>query len=150
MVKLTSVLISFPKLDECIQNAGAFQKMCHIPNVIGAIDGTHIPVKAPKIGYMDFVNRKGWESMVMKAVVDNNYLFRDVSMKLPGSVHDATVFKESGIFKNHSRIISEFVKLMGNKKIPFIILRDPAYPLLPWLLKPYTGYLTGRVVQLLP
>ncbi|XP_037726168.1 putative nuclease HARBI1 [Drosophila subpulchrella] len=76
--KLTNVLISIPKLDECIRNAGAFQKMCHIPNEIGAIDGTHIPVKAPKIGYMDFVNRKGWTSMVMQAVVDNIYLFRDV------------------------------------------------------------------------
>jgi len=61
-------------------------------------------------------------------------------MKFPGSVHDATVFKESGIFKNHSRIIPEFLKLVGNKEIPFIILGDPAYPLLPWLLKPYTGH----------
>jgi len=38
VLKLTSDLISFPRLDECIQNSGAFQKMCHIPNVIGAID----------------------------------------------------------------------------------------------------------------
>jgi len=63
-------------------------------------------------------------------------------MKFPGSVHDATVFKESGIFKNHRRIIPEFVKLVGNKEIRFVILGDSAYPLLPWLLKLYTGHLT--------
>jgi len=65
-------------------------------------------------------------------------------VKFPGSVHDATAFKESGIFKNYSRIILEFVKLVGNKEIPFIILGDPAYPLLPWLLKPYIGHLTPQ------
>jgi len=33
--------------------------------LIGAIDGTHIPILPPKIGYRDFVNRKGWPSMVL-------------------------------------------------------------------------------------
>jgi len=54
MVKLTSVLISLPKLDECIQNAGAFQKMCHIPNVIGAIDGK-MPFRILITNYKRFV-----------------------------------------------------------------------------------------------
>ncbi|XP_043947729.1 uncharacterized protein LOC122818156 [Drosophila biarmipes] len=80
--------------------------------------------------------------------IDNNYLFRDVSIKFPGSVHDATVFKESGIFENHILNIPEFIKLVDNKEIPFIIQGDPAYPLLPWLLKPYTGHLTPQ--ELLP
>jgi len=72
------------------------------------------------------------------------FRFKDDGKKFPGGVHDATVFKESGIFKNHSRIIPEFAKLVGNKEIPFIILRDPAYPLIPRLLKPYTGHLTPQ------
>ena len=46
----------------------------------GAIDGTHIPIIAPVIDHADYVNRKGSHSLVMKAVVDSKYLFRDVDV----------------------------------------------------------------------
>jgi len=39
---------------------------------MGAIDGTHIPVTAPSEGKKDYTNRKGWDSMVLQAVVDDN------------------------------------------------------------------------------
>jgi len=55
ILKLTSELISFPKLDECIQNASAFQKMCHIPNVIGAIDGK-MPFRVLITNYKRYVS----------------------------------------------------------------------------------------------
>lgn len=42
----------------------------HIPQVIGCIDGTHIPALAPSNGYWDFVNRKGWTSYDLQGVVD--------------------------------------------------------------------------------
>jgi len=38
---------------------------------MGAIDGTHIPVTALSEGKKDFNNRKGWDSMVLQAVVDD-------------------------------------------------------------------------------
>lgn len=44
----------------------------------GAIDGTHIPIIAPSINHTEYVNRKGYNSIVMQAVVDCNYLYRDV------------------------------------------------------------------------
>ncbi len=39
--------------------------------VIGCIDGTHIPVLLPSDGYRDFVNRKGWPSYIIQAVVND-------------------------------------------------------------------------------
>jgi len=80
-------------------------------------------------------------------LIIDRYLFFDLetsAWNFPGSDHHATVSKESGIFKNHSLIIPEFVKLVGNKEIPFIILGDPAHPLLPWLLNLHTGHLTPQ------
>ena len=43
----------------------------------GAIDGTHIPIVAPTKNPADYVNRKKYHSIVMQAVVDSDYLFRD-------------------------------------------------------------------------
>ena len=43
-----------------------------------AEDGTHIPILAPNKNHTDYVNRKGFHSVLMQAVVDCNYIFRDV------------------------------------------------------------------------
>ena len=44
------------------------------------------------------MNRKGYNSIVMQALVDSKYLFRDVVVGWPGSVHDSN-FSNSGLYK---------------------------------------------------
>lgn len=38
---------------------------------MGCIDGSHIAVTAPFEGKKDYTNRKGWDSLVLQAVVDD-------------------------------------------------------------------------------
>ncbi|XP_050811119.1 RING finger protein 141 isoform X1 [Gopherus flavomarginatus] len=45
------------------------------PNCGGAIDGTHIPILAPPHLASEYVNRKGYISMVLQAPVDHRGLF---------------------------------------------------------------------------
>ena len=37
-----------------------------------AIDGTHIPILAPRENHTEYVNRKGFHSIIMQAVTDCN------------------------------------------------------------------------------
>ncbi|CAI6356842.1 unnamed protein product [Macrosiphum euphorbiae] len=108
------------------------------------IDGTHIPIMAPADGRLDYVNRKGWTSIILQAVVDHEYQIRDICCKHPGSCHDAFVLKDSNLFKNADMLIPTQMRKIQEIDVPLMILGDPAYPLLPWIMKGYTGKLTNE------
>ena len=66
---------------------------------VGSIDGCHIPIMPPAQNHTDYYNQKGWYSVIVQVVVDHDYLFWDICVGWPGSIHDARVFASSGIYK---------------------------------------------------
>lgn len=68
---LLNDIIKFPDKNDAKQIAQKFERKTHFLQVMGAIDGTHIPIMAPTDGYHDFINRKLWASFVLQAVVDD-------------------------------------------------------------------------------
>ncbi|CAM5157012.1 unnamed protein product, partial [Natator depressus] len=70
-----------------------------LPNCGGAIDGTHIPILALDHLANQYVNRKGYFSMVLQALVDHKGRFTDINVGWLGKVHDAQIFKDSGLFE---------------------------------------------------
>ena len=70
--------------------------------------------------------------------MDSRYLFRDVVDGWPGSVHDARVLSNSEIYKlgKDGALFPDVKKTILGQDIHPCILGDPAYPSLPWLLKP--------------
>ena len=48
------------------------------PMCVGAIDGTNVPIKAPSQNHTDYEDRKPYHSIIMPALVDSRYLFRDI------------------------------------------------------------------------
>lgn len=71
---LAKKFISLPSSEEAALIARRFSEKCHIPQICGAIDGTHIPITAPGKGYRHFINRKMGASYNMQAVVDDHGL----------------------------------------------------------------------------
>ena len=133
--------VKFPTgnaLKDVIRN---FESKWGFPQCVGAIDGSHIPICAPLQNHTDYYNRKGWYSMVVQAVVDHDYLFRDICVGWPGSVHDARIFVNSSIYKRitEDKLIEStgFRTILGQHITPCII-GDSAYPMQTWLLKPFS------------
>ena len=97
--KMKTKFIIIPKGEEVNEIMRIYKDKWQFPMCAGAIDGTHIPIIAPVVDHADYVNRKGCHSIVMQAVVYSKYLFRDVVVGWPGSVHDARIFSNLGLYK---------------------------------------------------
>ena len=131
--------INFPTGDHLENVVTGFENKCGFPQCAGAIDGSHIPIQAPKLNHTDYYNRKGWYSIIIQAVVDSDYLFRDINIGWPGSVHDARVFANSKLYKKvcDGTLLQGHNRNINGTDVPIFLVGDAGYPLLPWLLKPY-------------
>lgn len=131
--------IQWPKDDVATAIMERFKRTCGFPNVIGAIDGTHVKIRAPPIDAAFYINRKGFPSLNVQLVSDSCGLFIHCYAGEVGSIHDARVFRNSPVadflqrpdvyFPNDSHLIG-----------------DAAYTIHPHLLVPFrdNGHLSNR------
>ena len=137
--KLLPVYISFPTGEQLDEVVKGFKEKWGFPQCAGAIDGSHISVTPPSMNHTDYYNRKGFYSMIVQAVVDHNYLFRNICVGWPGSVHDARVFANSLLYRKvtNGQLLQGSTLRFGSHEIPTLLVGDSAYPIQSWLMKPF-------------
>lgn len=62
-----------------------------------------------------------------------------MTCNVPGSAADATVLRLSSLYQRSAQLLPKEEKVFQGQAIPFMLLGDPAYPSLPWILKGYTS-----------
>ena len=134
-------LVVWPTGDRPKAAIEGFRTRPAVKNVIGAIDGSHIAIKAPSQRPTNYINRKGFHSIVLQAVCDNRMLFTDCFVGWPGSVHDSRDYRNSLLFHAaESRYFNIF-------PMDSFLVGDAAYPLSKWTITPFrdTGHLSKKV-----
>ncbi|KAK5639766.1 hypothetical protein RI129_010577 [Pyrocoelia pectoralis] len=126
---------------EWLSIAEEFQVKWNLPNVLGAIDGKHIMLQAPRSEGSTYFNYKGTHSIVLLALVDANYKFRYIDVGCNGRVSDGGVFARStlshSIKTNKLNFPAEQPLPGRTKPLPFVIVADAAFPLSYNILKPF-------------
>ena len=100
-VNWSSQLITAADRDVLNRTVDGFERRRGMKNVIGAIDGSHIAIKAPQ---EDYINRKGFHIIVLQGICNLELAFIDCFVGFPGSTHDARVLRRSDIY---DRILDE-------------------------------------------
>lgn len=126
--------VVWPSDDQTQTLMKEFERISGIPNVVGSMYTTHIPIIAPKINVAAYFNKRHTErnqktsySITLQGVVDNAGCFTDVCIGWPGSMPDDRVLENSILYQRGVKGLLDGVWVVGSS----------GYPLLDWLLVPY-------------
>ncbi|XP_058618261.1 uncharacterized protein LOC131531494 isoform X1 [Onychostoma macrolepis] len=125
--------------------AQGFCEKWNFPNCLGAVDGKHIIIKAPPLSGSQFFNYKNTFSIVLLALVDADYRFRVIQVGDFGRSSDGGVYARSDLgrgMENNTLHVPPSTSLPGAAHlgdVPFVMVGDTAFPLKPFLMRPYPG-----------
>ena len=138
LVRRKKQYIYLPNEEEAQLIALRIEQATGYPQAVAAIDGTHVAITPPEEGHRDFINRKYYASYNCQAICDDQFIFRNVCVKHPGSNHDAAVFRDSSLFRKLDGL-PKCERLLNGTMVPLHIVADPAYPMMPNVVKGYPG-----------
>eukprot|EP01018_Ginkgo_biloba_P030383 Gb_03722 [translate_table: standard] len=122
-----------------------FHQKQGFPNCCGAIDVTHIRFQLPpNESSSNWYDRDHNYSMVLQAIVDSNMRFMDFFTSWPGSINDSRLLRNSSFYRlceGGERLNGPSI-CIGLSDMRQSIIGDGGYPLLPWLIIPFSGVLT--------
>ena len=85
---LRPLVFSKPTLSRMKQIALEFECLHEIPYILGAIDGSHIPIIAPSIDHASYHCRKLFYLVLFQGVVDSQCKFWKYDFGWANSIHD--------------------------------------------------------------
>ncbi|KAK7461651.1 hypothetical protein BaRGS_00038600 [Batillaria attramentaria] len=143
IVKALDKYIKVPNSPEKWQAvAQAYNDRWNFPHCVGAIDGKHVAIRAPPNGGSNFYNYKGFHSVVLMAVADAHYRFIWYHIGENGRQNDAGIFAMSLLSSALARNTLNMpppskIRENGTEDVPYVLLGDDAFPLKPYIMKPY-------------
>ena len=139
MLHLAPWYIHFPrKRRETAEAIEQFRFFCQfrIPQVLGALEDTRIPIVAPNVdGKAGYSIQKQRYTLSAQGLVRANLVFCDVATEFQGSCHDARNFRNTSLYMQakNREILTKTKDLIENSRVRPLALG----PLLSWLIKTY-------------
>ena len=133
--------IKFPRTEEEAKKVmGEFERISSFPQVVGALDSTHLKIIAPKQNKYDFLGKKIFYSVLVLGVADSNCKFIHVSAGCPGSVTHSQMLRDSVLQRDveNGVILKAPVRVINGREVKPLLVGNHYFDMNPWLMKPYT------------
>uniref|UniRef100_A0A803JC58 DDE Tnp4 domain-containing protein n=1 Tax=Xenopus tropicalis TaxID=8364 RepID=A0A803JC58_XENTR len=109
-----------------------FYGVSGIPNVLGAIDCTHVALNPPPQDREHiFRNRKGYHSLNVQVVCDGCMNILSIVSGFPGSSHDAYTLRQSGLYHSfetgqmpHGWLLGKYLCQLSSTTCPHLLSRS--------------------------
>lgn len=138
LINKVSDMIRFPEKDELPGIVGSFDDIGkYFPNVVGALDSCHLPVRVKKRERGSFYNYKNFHSIQLQAVCLPNRLFTDCFVGFPGHAHSAAVYRDSPLAEDIKTLLDEPGKQVEEK---YSIVADSAYQQTEFVMSAFKIY----------
>jgi len=144
---LRPIYMPKPTKDEWKNISREYKEIWNFPNCIGSLDGKHINIQCPINAGSAYFNYKGVNSIVLLALVDAHYRFITIDVGSYGRNSDGNVFAKSALGKaleNDTLDVPPDTPIEDNgDPMPYVIVADEAFPLKPYLMRPYSRVTLG-------
>lgn len=138
-------MLQIPKTQEkWMEVVNEFDTKWNFPHCVGAIDGKHVALQCPIKSSSEFINYKGFFSIVLFALVDANYNFMFVDIGCQGRISDGGVFSSTELYRLMDQKLLNLptpTSLNGREEdVPYFFIGDEAFAMAENLMKVYPGY----------
>ncbi len=98
IIRLSARYIRFPYTAEEQQHImDDFVRQTGFPNVLGAIDCTHVAIRAPRANEYVYVNRKNVHSINVQLMCNGRMAILNAVARWPGSTHDSFIVRNCSV-----------------------------------------------------
>lgn len=130
--------------EEKLKNvASDYYQRWGFPNCFGSIDGKHCQIKCPENSGSSYFNYLKYFSVALQGVADADNKFLTIEVGAQGKQSDGGIFTTSTLFNlletKNFNVPSDKKLPNSDAKVPHVLIGDEAYPLKPYLMRPYPG-----------
>ncbi|XP_018404196.1 PREDICTED: uncharacterized protein LOC108780842, partial [Cyphomyrmex costatus] len=141
---LMPLYMKAPSEDEWKHISKDFLAEWNLPNCIGAIDGKHITLQAPRNSGSMYFNYKKTFSIVLMAACDSKYKFTMFDVGAFGSESDGGILSRSifgkALYESSLNFPKRKVRLPGSEEKTYLyFVGDEAFQMTVNMMRPYPG-----------
>lgn len=91
--------IKWPDQNQQNEISNYFERKNGFPGIIGCLDGTQVPIRAPKVSVCFLRQLEGITESSITRLCRENMTFTHIFVGFPGSCHDARILKNSDLWE---------------------------------------------------
>lgn len=132
--------VKLPSHHRLLQSTSAFRDLSSLPNLAAVIASSPVRLRDSTDPSLRSPHRP-FPAILLQVIADHRKIFLDACVRAPGSSDPASHLRDSSLYRRlcHSDALREPSVQVGGHIVPPFIAGDPSFPILPFLVTPFSS-----------